>query len=192
VIIKKPNNNRIKGFTLMEIMVSTAILVVILGLVSLVFRNALRSWLSSQIQSNRYQSIRYFLKTFSDDSSSFFTSDSIPLTFQAEKNKFFFLNRGLEEGKLGEVGYFFDEDNSRIMRSFEENSDYDFDTFDTQTDLVRGVTDFSLSYYDGDQWLDQLGEEDSFAEKVKVEFTVTFESDATEDFSSVVYIPMSR
>ena len=191
MITENTRNKTKNGFTLMEIMVSTAILVVIFGLVSFVSRNALRSWLSSQVQGNRYQSIRYLLKTFSDDTSSFFISDSAPLTFQAEKDKLFFLNRGLEEGQLSEVGYFYDGDNQRIMRSLQKKSDYDFDTFDTQTDIVRGVTDFGFSYYDGNQWLEQWDSASFFVEKVKVKFTAIFDNNQTEEFSTVVFIPLS-
>jgi prepilin-type N-terminal cleavage/methylation domain-containing protein len=193
------------GFTLVEILVALAILVVIAASTYTVFRGVAQSWLRGDIRTQRFQNARIILEQMSREISQAIVGLEIggrQLYCLGTQESFFFICP-IEAGSpqtsdLAEVGYYLKD--TTLMRHFQASPDYDFSPLDTQEEFSENVSSIRFSYFDGTTWRDswdsRLKIPQMYAKPpkaVKIELVlIDRRGKESESFQVVVFLPASR
>ena len=142
-----------KAFTLIEILVAMAILVILIGSTIAIFRASTASWRKGEMRAQRYQQARFILQRMTKEISSLFPVSLAGPHCLGSADRFHFISSsGDAPGALIEVGYWLNEDAEELMRSYQSSPDYDFGTFDEEELLCENVTAFNFQYSMADTW----------------------------------------
>jgi len=185
-----------KAFTLIEILVAMAIMVIVIGSTLAIFRTSATSWRKGERRAQRYQQARFILEMMSREISSAFPTFSAGPYCLGTTEKFYFISALADApASLVELGYWLDEDVQELMRSYESSPDYDFSTFDIEEVLSENVSALSFEYSDGDAWQEtwdsrpQGAQAGVLPKALRVGFEIQDEKGtATESFSTVITI----
>lgn len=176
VLTKK---NHLKGFTLVEILISLAILAMIVVSTFTIFRSSTKSWQKGVTRSERYHNARIAMGKMSAEISQAVLGEDSRSRFSGEKKEIRFLSfisSAAEIFELAEIEYWLDEDGKVLMRNEDVNPDYDFLTQDESDILASNVSELEFSYHDGSDWKDtwdsDLNEENKLPKAVKVKIKI--------------------
>jgi len=188
-----------KAFTLIEILVAMAILVIVIGSTLAIFRASSTSWRKGETRAQRYQQARFILEIMTREISSIVPSSSGgPYCLGTDETFYFISVLADAPGSLIELGYWLDQDTNELMRSYEYSPDYDFSSFDEEEALSENVSSIGFEYYDGDAWQvswdsrPASDEANALPWAVKISFDIKDEkTEKTESFSSVISLAAS-
>jgi len=186
-----------KAFTLIEILVAMAILVIVIASTLAIFRAAANSWRKGEIRALRYQQARFILERMSREISSIFPASLAGPYCLGTAEKFYFITSLSDApASLIEVGYWLDEADKELMRSYQGAPDYDFSTFEKEETLSENISGLNFKYSTGavwqENWDSRLNRAQSgiLPKAVKIEFVIEDEKEAqAEEFSTVVTLP---
>jgi len=153
----KAQGSRLKGFTLVEILISLAILAMIVASTFTIFRSASKSWQKGEIRSERYHNARTAIGRMSADISQAVLNNSYLCKFIGEKDSVSFISFVSESSgtfELSEIEYWLDKGKKLLMRSDDIEPDYDFSTYDHSDILSDNISELEFSYYNGTAWTD--------------------------------------
>lgn len=185
-----------KAFTLIEILVAMAILVIVIGSTLAIFRASASSWRRGEMRALRYQQARFILERMSKEISSIVpTSLAGPYCLGTEDRFYFISSVSGTPASLIEVGYWLDEGSQELMRSYQSSPDYGFSTFEKEEALSENVATLKFSYSTGELWQENWDSRPAAAQSgmlpkaVRIAFDIRDERDgAVESFSTVVTI----
>ncbi|MDO8603130.1 MAG: type II secretion system protein GspJ [Candidatus Omnitrophota bacterium] len=149
--------NRLKGFTLVEILIALAIMAMIVASTFTIFSSASKSWQKGETRSQRYQNARNAISRISAEISQAVINNNALCKFTGDKNKIGFVSFvSTDSGvfELSEVEYWLDGARKLLMRNDEADPDYDFSTYDHSDILSDNVSELEFLYFDGLEWLD--------------------------------------
>ncbi len=149
--------NKEKGFTLIEILISLAILAMIVASTFTIFRSASKSWQKGETRSERYQNARNSISRMSSEISQAVINSNPLCKFTGDKNKvsfFSFVSTDAGVFELSEVEYWLDGAKRLLMRNSEIDPDYDFTTYSHSDILSDNISELEFSYFDGSVWSD--------------------------------------
>lgn len=185
-----------RAFTLLEIMVAMAILVIVIASTLAIFRASATSWRRGELRAQRYQQARFILERMTKEISSIIPASQAGPYCLGTADKFYFIcSLADAPASLVELGYWLDEDTQELMRSFQSTPDYDFSTFDEEEVLSENVSRFNFEYSTGEAWQENWDSRSEAAQAgllpkaVKIGFDIQDERGATfESFSTIVTI----
>jgi prepilin-type N-terminal cleavage/methylation domain-containing protein len=151
------SQNRSNGFTLVEILISLAILAMIVVSTFTIFRSASKSWQKGEIRSERYHNARSAVSRISLEISQAVINSNALCKFTGDKNRVsFFSFVSTESGvfEFSEVVYWLDSDKKLLMRDEEADPDYNFKTYAHSDILSDNISVLEFSYFDGTLWQD--------------------------------------
>jgi len=146
-----------KGFTLVEILISLAILAMIVASTFTIFHSASKSWQKGEIRSERYQNARNIISRISSEIGQAVINGNSLCRFSGKKDSVSFISFvSTESGvfELSEVEYWLDADKRLLIRNDQIGPDYDFATYDHSDILSDNVSSMEFSYFDGLAWTD--------------------------------------
>ena len=199
-----PPATSVFGLTLVELLVAMAILVVVSAATLLVFRGITRAWRTGALRTERYQQARLLFDLFGRELSSCVASPRYPLIgtkeskdppLQADSqfDELFFV--GTLPGRTGliERGYWVNAQ-GELMCHDQESADGDYTTGTSEL-CGHDVSQFAVSYFDGEQWLDHwdarpLAPQAGQLPKA-VHIVLTIGRQKPERFETVIYVPTS-
>ncbi len=149
--------SRLKGFTLVEVLIALAIMAMIVASTFTIFRSASKSWQKGEARSQRYQNARNAVSRSSAEISQAVINSNVLCKFMGDKNKISFISFvSTDSGvfELSEVEYWLDGAKRLLMRNDDVEPDYDFGTYDHSDILSDNVSQLEFSYFDGLVWLD--------------------------------------
>jgi len=204
-----------KGFTLVEILVATTILVIAMASIYVSFQGGVTAWAKGTARMEVYLNARAALDMMSREISSAMVNgwpattgrrmDFLGLSGSGTNDQLFFINPPRSNdttGNLYEIEYW--RNGSDLMRHYAGvSTDFTFPTPTTSNSdtLISNVTRLGFQYYNGstsswrDTWDSQVGaaEEGTLPEAVKITITVQDKQGRqTKQFSTIVYLPTSR
>jgi len=191
---------RSSAFTLIEILIAMALLVIVIGSTLAIFRASTASWRKGEIRAQRYQQARFILERMSKEISSIIPSSLAGPYCLGTESKFYCISSvSGAPASLIELGYWLDEDAQELMRSYESTPDYDFSTYDTEEALSENVNALEFSYFTGALWQENWDSRPGAAQSgmlpkaVRIGFDIRDEKgSATESFNTVVTIASAQ
>ncbi len=190
-----------KSFTLIEILIGTAIMIIVIGMVYTIFSGTLGYWKRGYGLASRQQAARTLISRMTGNISSLFISTPRNIYCFGSKEKFYFIFASIKgsEGDLAEMGYEFIPTDNTIAFSYQERADFDFDTYDSKKTMAINILGLNFSYLDKQgSWLDewdsrQGGEqEEDPPQAIKISFDIENNDfpDKKETFETVVELPI--
>jgi len=181
------------GFTLVEILISSAIIALVLGGVYGVLASGIRVWKEGSRSGSAERRERFFLERLSRELRDTFPLTTIPLKGAEDSLAF----AALEDKGIVRVSYFVNMENFLCRRlqsyaqSYKKEDEFEY------VKLIPGVLalKFSYCYLDngsGDyKWKDKWKpeEQDSLPRAVKVELELKRESEPAVKFAKTILIP---
>ena len=173
-LLKHPLLAATRGFTLLEVVISVAILVVILTIVYTTFNSSIKAFTAMENQGDAYARARIVLNRMSEEIASIYLSpqnrntgllgedkdeDNLP----ADSLHFTSLShirwvKDSKESELCEIGYYVEKDDetreSFLFRREDWNVDGTLDEGGNPLELAEEVDGLNFRYYDGEEWLD--------------------------------------
>jgi len=168
------------GFTLLEIVISVAILVVILTIVYNTFNSSIKAFSAMENQGDAYAQARIVLNRMSEEIGSIYFSTQNPKTglpktgllgedrdeddLPFDALHFTSLShirwvKDSRESELCEIGYYLEKDNetgeSFLFRREDWNVDGTLEEGGRPLELAEGVDGLNFRYYDGKEWADE-------------------------------------
>ncbi len=185
-----------RGFTLIEILVAMAILVIVIASTLAIFRASTASWRKGEMRAQRYQQARFILERMSREIASILPASLAGPYCLGTGDKFYFIS-SLSDAPVSliEVGYWLDEDACELMRSYASSPDYDFSTFEKEEVLSEQVSALNFQYSTGEIWQENWDsragaeQEGILPKAVRIDFDIRDEKGASsESFSTVVTV----
>ena len=200
------------GFTLLEMLISLALLAIIVAASVTVFRGVAQSWQRGEVRSLRYQNARAIFDVMNREISSILPpnrhapflglpADAMPLKSDAIGPSLFFvaLVPGAAPTDVTEIGYWLRGRDHMLMRHLDTDPDFDFQTVDADEPLGTQVTAWSLSYFDGATWQDRWDSRDGAPQAGRLPKAIRISVTAQdaggreqETFETTVSLPVSR
>ena len=200
--------NRKKGFTIIEVLISLAILAIVGVMVGVIFRATQKSFLdskafqhvldlaresvvrmTSEIQET-YVDSRGIVNFVGVDSNASITK----LNSSGDEVFFVIPFAGSGSGDISEAG-FWQRNDGMLMRHTDNDPDFDFSTADGDDELGIVISNLNFQYFDGlnylDEWDSRKGasQEGLFPQSVKISFSVEDERNTIKkEFNTVVKI----
>lgn len=143
------------GFTLVEILISLAILAMIVTSTFTIFKSSSSSWQKGETRSERYHNARVAIGKMSVEIAQAVLDEDNSSGFVGEKDEIRFLSFVSTSGgvfEMAEIKYWLDKDRKALMRNEDIEPDYDFSTQDYSDILAEGISELEFSYYDGLTW----------------------------------------
>jgi len=187
---KKKKNN--KGFSLAELLIALAILVIVSSMVAVIFRSTQKSFLNAKAFQHVIDLARQTVMRMHSNMKATFVEptgiinfvgiDASGTPFKANSQGdevFFILPDGASpNGDICEIGYW-QRDDGNIMRHIESAPDFDFTTVASDDELGLIVDNLDFKYFDGtlyhDAWDSRVGgsHEGEFPKAIKFSFEVS-------------------
>jgi len=199
-----------KGFTLVEILVATTILVIAMASIYVSFQGGVTAWAKGTARMEVYLNARAALDMMSREISSAMVNDwpvatgrrmdFLGLSGSGTNDQLFFMNPS-PTGDLYKIEYW--RNGSDLMRYYKVSTSVTFPppTIANSDILIPDVTKLGFQYYKDstsspqNTWDSQVGaaEEGTLPEAVKITITVQDNQHRqTKQFSTIVYLPTSR
>jgi type II secretory pathway pseudopilin PulG len=190
-----------RSFTLLEILIAATIFVIVIGMVYTIFSGTLSYWKRGYSLNSRQQAARLVFSRMTDNISSLFLSIPRNIYCFGLNNKFYFVSSSVKggEGDLAEMGYELVQLENRLVFSYQEKADFDFDTYDYKNTIAVDVMGLNFSYLDKDgswrsDWDSRLGgqQEKSPPQAIKISLEIknTDSTDGKEVFETIVELPI--
>lgn len=186
------------AFTLIEILVAMAILVILLTAALVIFRAAASSYRKGETRAQRYQEARFVMERISREIFSFAPlSANGPYCIGTEDTLYFVTASIDAPGALMEVGYRLDAQSRNLLRGYQLEPDYDYQTVDAEEVFCANVSRLVFEYSDGEDW---QGSWDSRSEQPQagrlpraIKFEITVEdAKNSESFITTAVIPSAQ
>ena len=188
----------------MELLVAMAILITVSASTALIFRGVTRAWRTGSLRTERYQQVRLLFDLFGRELSSSVANARYPMigTKPSEgpglhegsvRDELFFV--GTLPGRTGfvERGYWVNGDDE-LMCHDDEPADGEYAT-GTDELCGREVSEFTLSYFDGTNWVDRWDARPQADQEGRlpkaIDIILTIGQQHPERFETVIYIPTS-
>lgn len=198
------NHRTKKGFTLLEVLVATAIFIIVIGMIYTIFMGTLSYWKRGYSLVSRQQAARTLFSRMTNNISSLFLSIPRSMYCFGSKEKLYFISVSTRSsssggGDLVEMGYEFVSSDNTIVFSFQEKADFDFDTFDSRDIMAVNILGLTFSYLDKqgnwvDNWDSRIGgqQEKLAPQAIRINFAIenTDYPDNKEVFETVVELPI--
>jgi len=155
-----------RAFTLVEVLIASAIFVTIIGLVFATLFVTFNSWRRAEEVSIRQQQARFLFFRLNRELS----STVCPGKFRGDKNTFFFITALIP---MAEVGYIYSPDKKNVSRFFEKSADFDFETYDSKKVVISNVEMWEVSYLDAEgRWQDKWEETEGLPRAIRIVFKI--------------------
>jgi len=193
------------GFSLIEVVIAVAILVVVMSSTLVVLTGATRAWRKGQGQAERYQQARLLMDLFGRELRSSLAgsqhpflglsaADATALKPASMQQAVFFVGALPGRAGLVERGYWMAADQT-LMCHDEEPADGDYATVGADEICAQRVSGFSVSYFDGVEWLAAWDGRPDGAQAGRlptaVRLTLTLDGPHEESFETVVHVATS-
>ena len=189
-----------RALTLVELLVAMAIMVTVSASAALIFRGITRAWQTGELRTERYQQARLLLDLFARELSSSVSNVRYPM-----------IGTNASEGDPIYAGSVYDElsfsgtlpgRTGIVERGYWVNAGGDFWCHDDEPadgDYATGVSElcghdvsqFTVSYFDGAEWVDRWAGESDGALPKAVHIVLTIGRQQPERFETVIYVPTS-
>ena len=194
-----------RALTLVELLVAMAILVTVSAAAALVFRGVTKAWRSSEVRTDRSQQARLLFDLFERELSSSAANsryplvgtkpaDTPPLHDDSAADALFFV--GTLPGRTGfiERGYWVNSQHD-LMCHEEEPADGNYATGQSER-CGHDVTQFTVSYFDGTQWLDRWDGRAGAAQQGRlpkaIRISLAIGRPRSETFETIIHVPTSQ
>lgn len=172
---KYPPRLSLTGFTLLEVVISVAILAVIMTIVFSTFNSSMKAFTAIENQGSAYAGARIVLSRISEEIGSIYWSedpksntgliggDEEEYDLPFDSLHFTSLShirwaKDSNESELCEIGYYLVKDEgtgeSFLFRREDWNVDGTIEEGGTTLELAEGVDGLNFRYYDGEEWVD--------------------------------------
>jgi general secretion pathway protein J len=201
-----------KGFTLLEIMISIGILVVILTIVYNTFNSSIRAFTTIDDYGDAYGEARFVLNRMSEEIGSIYFSGENPKTGLLGEDKdeddlpfdslhFTSLShirwvKDSRESELCEIGYYLETDRERektfLFRREDWNVDGALEEGGITLELAEEIDGLNFRYYDGEEWVDDWDSEEKGGLPKAIEVVLLVEDPSRKRiaFSSIITVRM--
>lgn len=194
--------NSLTGFTLVEMLVSMAIFVIIMGMVYTIFSGTMNYWKRGYDLTSRQQASRTLISRMTNNISSLFLDTSRNIYCFGSQEKFSFISTSVKspEGDLAEMSYEFLASDNTIVFSYQGKADFNFDTYDSSSIIAIKILELDFSYLDrGGSWLESWdsragGPQEGISPKaIKISFAIENLDypENKEVFETVIELPIS-
>lgn len=183
------------GFTLVEILISLAILAMIVASTFTIFRSSSKSWQKGETRSERYHNARTAIGKMSMELSQAVMKDGKVCKFTGEESRVGFLSfvsssSGVFE--IAEIEYWLDKGRRLLLRNEDIEPDYDFLTQDQSDILVDNISELEFSYYDGMNWNGSWNSDSILPKAVKIKIKLEDKTGKeSEEFGIVAHLKTS-
>lgn len=183
------------GFTLVEILISLAILTMIVASTFTIFRSSSKSWQKGEARSERYHNARAAMGKMSMELSQAVMREDGLCKFIGEKDEVAFISfvsssSGVFES--AEIEYWLDGDRNLLLRNEDTEPDYDFSTQDKSDILADNISILEFSYYDGLYWNDSWDSDLALPKAVKIKIKLEDKrGKESEEFEVVTHLKTS-
>ena len=191
-----------RGFTLVDLLMAMAILMVVVSVTWMMFRGILRAWQRGQIHTERYQQARLLSELFTRELSCATPNPSYPLlgnppdadTLKPKsiQGSVFFVGTLPGRGGLVERGYWLSS-TGELMCHDDEPADGDYVSTGSDERCGTHVKEFDVSYFDGTEWLPQWDGQPGAAQAGKVpkavHIVLVIGEQQEERFETVITVP---
>ena len=188
------------GLTLVELLVAMAIMVTVSASAALIFRSITRAWQTGELRTERYQQARLLLDLFVREISSSVSNVRYPMigTNVSEGDSIYAGSvydelsfSGTLPGRTGivERGYWVDGAGDFWCHD-DEPADGDYTTGVSEL-CGHDVSQFTVSYFDGTEWVDRWTGETDGALPRAIHIVVTIGRQQPEKFDTIIYVPTS-
>jgi len=198
--------NRQKGLTLVEILITTLLMAILATTLIFVFKGGYTSWGRTKSRIEVYQNARVALEEMGRElSGALISEDNVIYLLGAASQVDFVCSKESDESDkydLCEMRYYLNEGDKEIMRRLERNPDFDLSGGGSSSDLAFQVTDLSFKYWGetATTWDNALDSWDSrtdgkLPQAIKISVTTeenTGGNPISKTFSSVVYLANSQ
>ncbi|MDD4909314.1 MAG: type II secretion system protein GspJ [Candidatus Omnitrophica bacterium] len=175
-------SERKNGFTLVEILISSVILVSVIGLVFATLVTTFNSWRRAEEASIKQQQVRFLFFRMNRELSSAVRNGK----FAGDGSAFHFITALMP---MAEIGYEYNGADKTLTRSFEKTADLNFDTFDRKDQVMSGLQAWRVSFLDsGGQWQEQWLK-DELPRAVKIAFKI---DEKTPEQENIVHIAVAE
>jgi prepilin-type N-terminal cleavage/methylation domain-containing protein len=146
---------RDNGFTLVETLISLAILAMVVTATFTIFRSVSKSWQKGDVRTEVYNNARSAIGRINSEISQAVFNKNILCKFIGTQDSIKFISfvsgaSGVFE--IAEIEYWYDENRRSIMRNQDLDPDYDFSTYDNSDVLSSDIIEVEFLYYDGLVW----------------------------------------
>lgn len=171
-----------KAFTLVEILISSVILVSVIGLVFATLVTTFNSWRRAEEASIKQQQVRFLFFRMNRELSSTVRNGK----FTGDEDSFYFITALMP---MAEIGYEYNSGDKTLTRSFEKTADFDFATFDRKEEVMSGLEIWKASFLDsGGAWQKQWLKDD-LPRAVKIAFKI---DEKTPEQENIVHIAVAE
>lgn len=189
-----------RGFTLIEVMVAMAILVIVIGSTLAIFRASATSWRKGELRAQRYQQARFILERLTREISSIVPASLAgPYCFGTAEKLYFVCSQADAPSSLIEVGYWMDQGAQELVRGYQSPPDYNFNTFKEEEVFSENLSALNFQYSAGEMWQEDWDSRPGGAQSgilpkaVKIGFDIQDNKGTkTESFSTVVTLPVAH
>jgi type II secretion system protein J len=146
----------LKGFTLVEILISLAILAMIVTSTFTIFRSSTKSWQKGEERSERYHTARVAVGKMAQEISQAVINENMLCRFNGTQSEIKFVSFVSTHGgvfELAEIEYWLDKNQCLLMRNEDIDPDYDFLTQDHTDILADNIPELEFLYYNGRAWV---------------------------------------
>lgn len=189
------------AFTLIEILVALSILAIVVVSSYTVLRGIADSWLKGEARTERYKNARVILDMMSREISQAMINLQ-PVYCLGQGDRVFFVypvGRSEDNSDLVEVGYWLRDTDNALVRHYQANPDYNFQTADSIDEISENVRGVEFRYYDGSIWKESWDsrpegtEGGELPKAIRVRLVLTDErGERTETFETIVHLATSE
>ncbi len=201
-----------KGFTIMEVLIALAILVIIGAMTAVIFKGTQKSYMRSKSFQHVLSLARDSLDVMRSEIESAFVDTRGVIRFLgvdsgngnikagSTGDEIFFCapDGSSETGGIAEIG-FWQRSDGMLMRHYDANCDFNFNTTDRDDPMGLVVKNLNFEYFDGENFVPdwdstvRTNEEGLFPKSVRFSFTVEDENGSlSKEFSTIVQINTNR
>lgn len=194
-------SNKKWGFTLIEILIALSILVIVVVSSYTVLRGIADSWLKGEARTERYKNARVILGIMSREiSQAMVNLQPVYCLGYADKVFFIFpIGRSEAQSDLVEVGYWLRTTDNALVRHYQANPDYNFETADSIDELGENISQVEFKYYDGLSWKESWdsrlegSESNQLPKAMKIKLTLGDEKGIkAETFETIIHLATSE
>ncbi|MCD5390669.1 prepilin-type N-terminal cleavage/methylation domain-containing protein [candidate division NPL-UPA2 bacterium] len=189
-----------KGFTLLELLITLAIVATILGIIYGSYASSVGTMSDCRERVGLYREARLILEIISREISSAFVSDNNEkLRFEGAQDELHFssasgrLVPGLEPTDIREISYYLgpEPDRNSLMRREQWPVDDDIREGGETLILIDDIESLNFSYYGEEDWQEEWLWEEEGRLPMAVKVTITFAGTETS-FSTLINIPLGK
>ncbi len=199
------------AFTLIEILIALSILAIVVVSSYTVLRGIADSWLKGESRTERYKNARVILDIMSREISQAIVCPAPvhrggvnlqPVYCLGQGDKVFFVypvGRSEDKSDLVEVGYWLRTTDNTLVRHYQANPDYNFQTADSIDEIGENISQVEFKYYDGSSWKESWdsrlegAQNGQLPKAIKLRLVLTGERGLrSETFETIIHLATSE